>query len=274
MTGPEQPPARNGVQSIDRAVAILRCFDARRPDLGITEIATATGLSTSTTHRLLAAMAHNNLVRQTGSRRYGLGPLLVQLVRSGALPTTLRDAALPFMVSLRDEVDETVGLHELLPSGERVVVDQVESRQELRRSYTEIGMPIPLPQGAPGKAILSVLPWDVQDEWLRGRIEAVTSRTITDPDLLRTELAETRARGWAHSRSERTPGIRAVAAPIFGHSGAVTGALGISVPEVRMADARTEALGARASAVAREVSEVLGATREAVEEAVRVAGGR
>ena len=62
------------------------------------------------------------------------------------------------MTALRDEVDETVGLHELLPSGERVVVDQVESHQELRRHYTDIGIPIPLPHGAPGKAILSAFP--------------------------------------------------------------------------------------------------------------------
>jgi DNA-binding IclR family transcriptional regulator len=34
-------------------VAILRCFGIRRPDLGISELARATGLSTSTVHRLL-----------------------------------------------------------------------------------------------------------------------------------------------------------------------------------------------------------------------------
>ncbi len=267
-------PARSGVQSIDRAVAILRCFDARRPDLGSSEIARMTGLSTSTTHRLLVAMVDNRLIRQTSARRYGLGPLLVQLVRSGAVATTLRDTALPFMVSLRDEIDETVGLHELLPTGERVVVDQVESHHELRRTYTDIGVPIPLPHGAPGKAILSVLPLPAQEEWLQRGIDAVTERTVTDPEQLRHQLAQARAQGWSRSRSERTPGISAVAAPLFGQSGTVIGALGVSVPEVRMDDARAAEFGARAAATAWEVSEALGATREAVDEAVRAAGGR
>ena len=262
------------MQAIDRAVAILRCFDARRPDLGITEIARMTGLSTSTTHRLLTAMADNRLVHQTSAHRYGLGSLLVQLVRSGAVATTLRDTALPFMVSLRDEIDETVGLHELLPTGERAVVDQVESHHELRRTYTDLGMPIPLPHGAPGKAILSVLPQAAQEEWLQRRIDAVTERTVTDPLLLRQQLASARAAGWSQSRSERTPGIRAVAAPLFGHAGTVIGALGVSVPEVRMDDSRAESIGARASATAWAVSEALGATRESVDEAVRTAGGR
>lgn len=265
---------KNGVQSIDRAVAILRCFDARRPTLGITEIARATGLSTTTTHRLLVALQSNRLIRQTSDRRYGLGPLLVQLARSGALPTTLRDAALPLMTALRDELDETVGLHELLPSGERAVVDQVESHQELRRTYTEIGVPIALPHGAPGKAILSVLPVEHQETWLSRPIGAVTPRTITDPGALRAQLAATRAHGWAGSASERTPGIRAVAAPVFDHTGSVIGALGLSVPEIRMDDARAEELGRRVKHTAWEISEALGATSAAVEATVERAGGR
>ena len=265
---------RNGVQSIDRAVTILRCFDARRPTLGITDIARATGLSTTTTHRLLVALQANRLVRQTSDRRYGLGPLLVQLARSGALPTTLRDAALPLMTALRDEIDETVALHELLPSGERAVVDQVESRQQLRRTYTDIGVPIALPHGAPGKAMLSVLPPEQQEAWLSRPIDAVTPRTITDPDALRAQLAATRTRGWAGSDSERTPGIRAVAAPIFDHTGDVIGALGLSVPEIRMDDARADELGRRVKETAWEVSEALGATPAAVEATVERAGGR
>ncbi len=92
------------------------------------------------------------------------------------MPSTLKGAALPFMTALRDEVDETVGLHELLPSGDRVVVDQVESRQELRRHYTDIGIPIPLPHGAPGKAILSSLPWDRQVQALARPIATVTAQ--------------------------------------------------------------------------------------------------
>lgn len=256
--------ARTGVQAVDRAVAILRCFDARRPDLGISEIARMTGLSTSTTHRLLVAMQSNRLVRRTGDRRYGLGPLLVQLARSGAVPTTLRDAALPLMRALRDEIDETVAVHELLPSGERVVIDQVESRQVLRRTYTDIGVPIELPLGAPGKAMLAMLPVERQEWWLTRPITPATPGTVTDPDRLRAQLAVIRSRGWSESRAERVVGIRAVAAPLFDHTGEVVGALGTSVPDVRMDDQRTARLGERVRDVAWQVSETLGATAEAV----------
>lgn len=281
--GPLEPPAadgdlptsagRTGVQAIDRAVAILSCFDSRRPELGISDIARMTGLSTSTTHRLLVAMQTNRLVRQTRGRRYGLGPMLVQLARSGALPATLRDAAVPFMTTLRDEVDETVGLHELLPTGERVIVEQVESRQELRRTYTDIGVPLPLPLGAPGKAILSVLAPERQDWWLSQAIPAVTAQTIADPAVLRRHLVQARARGYAGSDNERTSGIRAVAAPLFDHTGQAIGSLGLSVPRIRMDDARAAELGERAKATAWQVSESLGANLVAVQETIARAGG-
>ena len=265
----ESAAGRSAVQSIDRAVAILRCFDSRHPTLGITEIAHLTGLSTSTAHRILMAMAANRLVRQTADRRYGLGPLLVQLAHNGVMATTLRDVALPFMTSLRDEVDETVGLHTLLSSGGRAVVDQVESHQELHRRYTDIGVPVPLHLGAPGRAILSMLPWERQEWWLSQPIDRVTPAQITDPALIRVELAQTRARGWAHSNAERTIGIRAIAAPIFDHTGAAIGAMGLSVPSVRMNDERSRQFGLRAKEVAWEVSKALGASQELVQQTLK-----
>jgi IclR family transcriptional regulator, acetate operon repressor len=254
---------RGGVQSIDRAVAILRCFDGRKPELALSELARSTGLSTSTVHRLLAAMQENHLVRQTGTKRYGLGPLLLQLANSGAMPRTLREAALPFMTDLRDEFDETIGLHEL-HGDHRIVAAQVESHQELRRTYTDIGVPIRLAYGGPGKAILSVLPPDERKRHLAKPIERITSSTTVDPATIEGELEATRIRGYADSKGQRTVGIYAVASPIFDHSQKVVGALGASVPEVRMSADRAEKIGSRVREVAWQLSTALGATAEGV----------
>jgi IclR family transcriptional regulator, acetate operon repressor len=253
-----------GVQSIDRAASILRCFAEHRSELTLSEIARATGLTTSTAHRLLSAMQQNHLVRQTRNRRYAPGPLLVQLVRGGAVTATLRDAALPAMAVLRDEVEETVGLHRLTPSDERVVVDQVESHQALRRTYTELGVPIPLPYGAPGKVMCAWLPRSRREVILKERFQALTATTVTDPKALRTQLVEIRDRGYALSYAERTPGIRSVAAPLFDHDGAITGCISISGPEMRMPAERMQVLGPQLHRAAWTVSEALGATPDVV----------
>jgi IclR family acetate operon transcriptional repressor len=255
---------RNGVQSIDRAVAILRCFNGRKPELGISELSRSTGLSTSTVHRLLAAMQANHLVRQTGTKRYGLGPLLLQLANSGAMPRGLKEAALPFMTDLRDEFDETIGLHELLASGQRIVAAQVESHQELRRTYTDIGVPIRLVYGGPGKAILCAVPDSEWPRHLAEDIDQITSKTTVDRAAVEQELRMGRSRGYLQSRGQRTLGISAVAAPVFDHTQRVVGALGASVPEARMTPEREEHLGTRVREVAWELSTALGATADGV----------
>ncbi|MDV3129729.1 IclR family transcriptional regulator [Mycobacterium sp. 21AC1] len=255
---------RNGVQSIDRAVAILRCFDGRRPELGISELSRATGLSTSTVHRLLGAMQANHLVRQTGAKRYGLGSFLLQLANSGAMPRTLREAALPFMTELRDEFDETIGLHELLQTGQRIVAAQVESHQELRRTYTDIGVPILLTHGGPGKAIMCAMTQGERAHFLAEPIDAVTPSTVVDPVAIERELAEARVRGYAESNGQRTVGIWAVVAPVFDHTQRVIGALGASVPAVRMNPERAAEIGCRLREVAWQLSTALGATEDGV----------
>ncbi len=270
----EADARRGSVQSIDRAVAILRCFDARTPDLGISDLARATGLSTSTVHRLLLAMQENGLIRQTAHRRYAIGPLVAQLAHSGGIPAGLRDAAMPVLRALRDETEETAAVHELLPTGQRVVLDQVESRHQLRRTYTEFGIPVPLPLGAPGKVLLAFSPLERQTEVLAAPLHQVLPQTITDPVVLAAQLAEIRTNGFARSMAERTPGIRSVAAPVLDFSAHVIGCLSISGPELRMPPERLEELGAQIVPAAWSVSELLGATPAGRDSCIARASGQ
>lgn len=270
MEGLQNAASDNGagpgrVRAIDRAVSILRCFDGQHAELGVSEIARRTTLSTSTTQRLLVAMHANGLVRPVDKGRYRLGPLLLALAASGAVDGELRATARPIMTGLRDAVDETVAIHGFLAPDRRVVIDQVESRQELRRTYTDVGVPAPVVHGAPGKAIVFALPAPAREAVLTAPIEAVTPSTVTDAEVLRTELAVARSRGYTESNQERTIGIRTVAAAVFDTTAAVVGALGVSVPIPRMDDARAADLGMRVRAAAWEISQGLGAERAAVQ---------
>ena len=268
---PDLAERRRGVQSIDRAVAILRCFDALHPELGISDISRQTGLSTSTTHRLLSALQDNGVVRQTRERRYALGPLLMRLARGSVLPSAVHEVARPTMTRLRDEVDETIGLHVLLPTQERAVIDQVETRQPLRRTYTEFGVPIPLPLGAPGKVLLAHLAHDVQEAVLARPIPAATPTTPTDPELLRKQLADIRAGNVAFSFSERIAGIRTIASAIFDAADLPVASISISAPTGRMPEERMERMAPLLAAAAWRVSQSLGATREGVRAQVMAA---
>lgn len=261
--------ATSGVQTLDRAAAIFNAFSSRQPALGVTEISARTGLSTSTSFRLLNSLQHNGLLRQTADRRYVLGPVFLQLAHLAATHAVLREVALPTMIALRDRGEETVGLHELSGTSDRVTILQAESRLALRRTYTDLGRPIPLPQGAPGKALLAFLPQWRQEAVLTGPLETVTPTTITDVTVLRQQLVETRRVGFAISLGERTLGISSVAAPIWDQTGHPVACLSISAPDLRMKMARCKELGEMVKVSAWEVSELLGASPVVVAETKR-----
>ena len=259
IEGGAREASASEVRSLDRAIAILNAFTRERNELGVSEIAQLTRLNTSTTHRLLGSLAANGLVQQvSGSRRYALGPHILRLAYIASGHVNVQEAALPVMRRLRDASDETVGLHLLRADNRRVVVDQVESHKPLRRTYTELGQPIPLHQGAPGKVLLAFLSPEAREAVLAGPLEAATAVTPTDAQILGQELVLIRERGYALSFGERVTDIHTVAAPVANHTGEVIAALSITGPTVRMPRDRLEELAQLAIAAGQELSRQLG----------------
>lgn len=253
---------RGGVQSLDRAVAILDCFDERRPELSSSEISRELGLTRSTAHRLLQALQSHDLVQQVpGSKNYALGPHILRLAHAAASRVNLPALAKPVMTRLRDEVDETVGLHVYQGETARVVIDQVESHKPLRRSYTEIGEPIPLFYGAPGKVLLAYLRPKQREAILAGELPPATPHTHTDPVRLEAELTEIIEQGYALSFQERLEGISSLAVPVRNHTGEVMAALSVSGPSIRMTPERLKDMVQRAkTAAAMLTASMAGAT--------------
>ncbi len=237
-SSPVAPQERSAVQSFDRAIAILNAFTPERPSLSVSQLARITGLSRSTTHRLLTSLQHHELVAQLGNRDYTLGPHILRLAQVARSRVNITAIARPIMEWLRDQSNETVGLH--VPHGEsaRSVIDQAESRQPLRRTYTELGQPIPIHQGAPGKVLLAFRPTELQARILARQLEQATPHTITDAEELRAELRRVAEHGYAFSLEERVMGIATVAVPIYNHTGEVVGALSVTGPKTRLTEER------------------------------------
>jgi len=229
---------RSAVQSFDRAVAILNAFTLERPSLSVSQLARITGLSRSTTHRLLTSLQHHELVAQLGNRDYTLGPHILRLAQVAWSSVNIPVIARTIMEWLRDQCNETVGVH--VPHGDfdRTVIDQAESRQPLRRTYTELGQPIPIHQGAPGKVLLAFRPAELQERILARPLDQATPQTITDVEELRAELRRVAEQGYAFSLEERVMGIATVAVPIYNHTGEVVAALSVTGPKTRLTQER------------------------------------
>ncbi|SDQ42467.1 IclR family transcriptional regulator [Quadrisphaera sp. DSM 44207] len=219
----------DGVQSLDRALDLLERMSDAGGEVGLTELAEATGLPLPTIHRLLRTLVRRGYARQLPSRRYALGPQLVRLGEgaSGAISAWAR----PALAQLADAVGETANLAVL--DGDLVVyVAQAPSRHAMRM-FTEVGRRVHPHCTGVGKALLARLPDDAVRALLaRTGMPARTEATLADPEALLAELAATRERGWALDDGEQEVGVRcfAVALP----DGAVPAAVSVSGPAARV----------------------------------------
>ena len=220
--------------SVRNAARVLRAFTGAGQEFGVSELARHLGLSKSTTHRLLATLAHARLLEQdqhTG--RYRLGLALYELGSSVTQHVDLHEAALPVLTSLRHTTGEMVHVA-VLDGLEVVYVERLESHHMLP-VFRQVGHRLPAHQTASGKVLLAALP----REQLLARLQGVvlarrTERTITEHERLLCDLDVVTRRGWAMNAEEGHTGVVSVGAPLRGPDGRVIAAVSIVGATQRM----------------------------------------
>jgi IclR family acetate operon transcriptional repressor len=178
---------------------------------------------------------------------------------------------MPALRRLSQDTGETALLTVLTPGRDRgVCLERVETPQPLRLSVTP-GRQLPLHECASQKVLLAYLSDDETERVIGAGLEHLCHATITDPQLLREELATIRRRGWASSYEETNLGVWGVAVPVVTPRDEIVCAVGIAGPSARLTPARVRNDVERAHAAAREIARALGlhvpelsATRSAI----------
>lgn len=244
-----------GVQSVDRALAILLAFQDGTPFLGPTELSQRLNLSKSATHALLVSLERHGFVyRDAVAGKYGLGPRLAQLAGLWLEDTATRSLARPILEFLAREVRETVFLG-IVQGGRATYADRIESSQRLR-VVGEIGTPIPFHATALWKVLLAHFPTERMHTVITEPLEAYTAQTIVDPERLMAECTVIRAQGFAVSWGERDEFTLGVAAPVRNAAGDVHAAITVAGPRGRLNVERATEQVVQAAA---EISRGLGA---------------
>lgn len=256
--GPPIPKQRKLIGSVQRALDILGLFDSRRSELGTTEIADLLALPKSTAAGLMHTLEANGYLEQNSeTRKYRLGLKLAE--RAGLLLNQfdLRQLAAPFLQNLRDECNESVNLA-VRRGADMVYVERMHGTNMLG-FRSEIGKRERIHSTALGKAYLAALP----DEETRQIVsqhpfDALTPYTITSPADFLKELERIRRRGFAVDDQENELGGRCVAAAILDFDGSPAAAVSVSVPLLRMPEARVAEIGALVKRTAAQISRRLG----------------
>ncbi|MBB5153222.1 IclR family transcriptional regulator [Saccharopolyspora phatthalungensis] len=255
VTAEQAGSGQNVVKSADRALVILELLSRGRHRLS--DIAETLRLPLSSVHGLLGTLVHRGFAEfdQT-TRTYGLG-LKAWTVGQGY--TGHRDIvglALPLMERLAQETGETVQLSRL-DGVENVYIAIAESPQPMKL-VSAVGMRLPAHAVGLGKALLAGLPDAELGRRYRGvELERFTENTVTELAELLTEIAQTRARGYATDNEEYIIGCRCVAMPIRDHSGEVVAAMSVSAPTPRCGPNWTDQTRAPLSFVVASVEQQL-----------------
>jgi len=251
-----------GVQSVRRALHILRLLAEERGTLGVTEIVRETGLPQATVHRLLATLVDQGWVeRSRYTARYRFGPGILGTTAVALAHAPLLERGRPVLARLA----ATFGLDAYLSArvGRRVVFLERAAAGE-RNDGFHPGIRQPAHCTAAGKALLAFLPATEFQELYRDRplLRRYTTRTIVEREALEQELQAVREAGCAEDRGEFAERWRSIAAPVRSADGRVIAALSCGGSVARMTHEQTTALRGELLLQAEELSHQLGLSEE------------
>ncbi|MEV0617307.1 IclR family transcriptional regulator C-terminal domain-containing protein [Nonomuraea sp. NPDC050404] len=219
------------VQSLARGLAVIRAFSAAEPELTLSQVARATGLSRAAARRFLLTLADLGYVRSDG-RLFSLTPRVLELGYAYLSGLSLPEVADPHLERLAAEVRESASVAVL--DGEDVVYVARVATARIMRVSISIGTRFPAYCTSMGRVLLAALPGEALETYLeRAALRRLTSRTIVLPAALRAELAEVRGRGWAMVDQELEEGLRSIAAPIRDRTGRTVAAVNVSTHATR-----------------------------------------
>jgi IclR family KDG regulon transcriptional repressor len=225
---------RGGIQSLERAFAILEEIARNRDGISLAELSKRVALHNSTTFHLVKTMAQLGYLEQgRDSKRYRIGRHLFTLAAGALDEIELVRLATPVLEDLARRTGECS--HFAVCSGDNVVVLARTAGSGMFQMADRVGVVRPAHCTALGKVLLAGFSADQLERYLASHeLRPFTPKTITEPDALKRELEAVRRTGIGFDDGEFDAEARCVAVPVHDFTGQVIGAIGISGPIWRL----------------------------------------
>jgi DNA-binding IclR family transcriptional regulator len=229
------------LRSVERAMRVLdHVADARGP-LAAKDIARDLDLTLPTTYHLLTTLVRAGyVVHLPGAHAYALGHRVDDLARA-----LRRQIAVPAEVeriaAVCHEEARAATYYAALRDGEMVVAHVAECHEHPRMRLLDVGFHHAPHATAFGKLMLAALDPAAREEFLeRSGTPPMTSRTVTDRQVLHRQLEQVRASGLAVETDELQADLGCMAAPVTDAVGRLVGAVAVSMPTSQLLRRRRE----------------------------------
>lgn len=249
---------RYAINSILRAVGILKCFMGEKTHFKLSELAGLLDLDRSTVYRLLVSLEKCGFVERDGrTGEYSLGLAAFEIGYAYLRQMDFLKVSKPVMMELAEKVQETVHLAVLVDT-EIVYVDKVDSPRTVG-VISKIGQRGPVYCTALGKALLAFQRPEEQERILgKIRLKPLTANTITSKKQLLAELEAVKRQGYSLDRREIEEDVECIGAPIRNHQGEVVAALSVSGPRRKIGTPQEEQFVREVRQAAEAISMKLG----------------
>lgn len=248
------------LSSVTTAIRLLKQFDEKRVELGISALSRNLGVAKSTVHRVASTLVAEGLLEQdTKTDLYRLGLGLFSLGALARQRLTVTSVAKELLTHLRDEFRENVELAVLKDDQVTYLYDFESPRPVRLRS--RLGVSLPAVDCAVGMAMVACQSAEKINQFMAVSTRELTRRNI---QTIRTEIHHIQQNGFVTETENFELGAVCVAAPIYNLDGTVSFACGITVPHQRVKAKTIEHMSKRLLETSALISKKLGFVPERV----------
>jgi IclR family pca regulon transcriptional regulator len=221
------------VNSVEKAMTVLKAFDASRPRLTLSQIAALADMDLSGAQRFTYTLVSlGYLSKDEETKTYSLSPQVFDLSYHYLSSNELVNRAAPYVQQLSMQLEETTNIT-VMHGCDIVYVFRVVG-QHMLNVTTMVGARQPAYCTAPGLAMMSWMPEAEVDAILAdSKLVKHTPYTVADPKAIRQRLAKVRAAGYAHTEEEYILGAISTAVAVRDVRGRVLGCVNAAVAKHR-----------------------------------------
>lgn len=246
----------NELGTTGRVLTLLEIL-SKEKELNLERISERTHIPKVTALRLLTTLCKVKYIVKNQNDSYSL-TLRMFSVGSRALDwTEIIEISRPVVEKLKDDLQETIHMG-ILEDSKAVYIMKEESSHTVRM-YSRVGKNIPLYCSGIGKCLLAFQDEEYIDEYIaKTDLIRRATKTITDKEKLKEELATIKGRGYSFDDEENEGGIFCISTPIFNHEGRIEAALSVSWPIYRIENEQVPNFIEMIKSASDEISVLLG----------------
>lgn len=226
--GADPADGRQGISSVEFAMAVLTALELRRAPMSLSQVAQAAGMQPSRAHRYLVSLGRTGLVSQSPtSGLYDLGPALRRLGVEALRRTDEVGTVSARLPGLRDRTGHSVNLAVWGDRGP-VVVRWDYGSYPLPITV-RVGATLPLLTSSVGIVCLTHLPKVVTDPVVKAELAAAPDSAAARERMV-AAVGAARECGYAITSGGIIPGVTSLAAPVVNASGTLPLVVAVALP--------------------------------------------